>query len=76
MVFLDVGLRGRAPRIGMDAPRPLLLDSPRATWTRLMEARRPMYTDVADLVVTTTELEPAGRRRRSSTPSTTWPGDL
>ncbi|WP_336923541.1 shikimate kinase [Aquipuribacter sp. SD81] len=57
VVFLDVGLAAAARRIGMDAPRPLLLDSPRATWTRLMDARRPVYTEVADLVVTTTELD-------------------
>ncbi|MFC5382383.1 shikimate kinase [Aquipuribacter nitratireducens] len=57
VVFLDVGLAAAARRIGMDAPRPLLLDSPRATWTRLMDARRPVYTEVADLVVTTTEVD-------------------
>jgi shikimate kinase len=58
VVFLDVGLAAAARRIGMDAPRPLLLDSPRATWTRLMDERRPVYTDVARFVVTTTELDP------------------
>lgn len=58
VVFLDVGLAAAARRIGMDAPRPLLLDSPRATWTRLMEQRRPVYTDVAQVVVTTTDLDP------------------
>jgi shikimate kinase len=58
VVFLDVGLAAAARRIGMDAPRPLLLDAPRATWTRLMDARRPVYTAVADLVVMTTELDP------------------
>lgn len=58
VVFLDVGLAAAARRIGMDAPRPLLLDSPRATWTRLMDARRPVYSQVASLVVTTTDLDP------------------
>lgn len=58
VVFLDVGLAAAARRIGMDAPRPLLLDAPRATWTRLMDARRPVYTEVSSLVVTTTELDP------------------
>ena len=42
----------------MDAPRPLLLDAPRATWTRLMEVRRPVYTALAATVVVTTELDP------------------
>lgn len=58
VVFLDVGLAAAARRIGMDQPRPLLLDSPRATWTRLMDVRRPVYTAIASLVVNTTELDP------------------
>ena len=58
VVFLDVGLAAAARRIGMDAPRPLLLDAPRATWTRLMEVRRPVYTALAAAVVVTTELDP------------------
>lgn len=60
VVFLDVGLAAATKRIGMDAPRPLLLDAPRATWLRLMDERRPVYTDVATLVVMTTELDPEG----------------
>ncbi len=58
VVFLDVGLAAAARRIGMDAPRPLLLDAPRATWTRLMDVRRPVYTDLATVVVDTTALAP------------------
>lgn len=58
VVFLDVGLAAAARRIGMDQPRPLLLDSPRATWTRLMDVRRPVYTAVASFAVTTTDLDP------------------
>lgn len=58
VVFLDVGLAAAARRIGMDAPRPLLLDAPRATWTRLMDVRRPVYTELADVVVVTTDLDP------------------
>lgn len=60
VVFLDVGLAAATKRIGMDAPRPLLLDAPRATWLRLMEERRPVYTDVASLVLVTTDLDPDG----------------
>jgi len=60
VVFLDVGLAAATRRIGMDAPRPLLLDAPRATWLRLMDERRPVYTEVAALVVMTTDLDPDG----------------
>ena len=59
VVFLDVGLAAAARRIGMDAPRPMLLDAPRATWTRLMDERRPVYTGLAAAVVMTTALDPA-----------------
>jgi len=58
VVFLDVGLAAAARRIGMDAPRPMLLDAPRATWTRLMDERRPVYTELAAAVVMTTALDP------------------
>ena len=58
VVFLDVGLAAATRRIGMDGPRPLLVDAPRAAWTRLMEERRPVYTALAELVVTTTDLTP------------------
>lgn len=58
VVFLDVGLAAATKRVGMNGPRPLLLDAPRAAWTRLMDERRPVYTEVAELVVTTTDLTP------------------
>ncbi|MFC3687378.1 shikimate kinase [Aquipuribacter hungaricus] len=58
VVFLDVGLAAAARRVGMDAPRPLLLDAPRATWTRLMDVRRPVYTELATAVVHTSDLDP------------------
>lgn len=58
VAFLDVALAAAARRIGFDAPRPLLLDSPRATWTRLMAARRPVYAALATVTVDTTDLTP------------------
>ena len=58
VVFLDVGLAAATKRVGMNGPRPLLLEAPRATWTRLMDERRPVYTQVSELVVTTTDLTP------------------
>ncbi len=53
VVFLDVGLADAVRRVGLDAPRPLLAVNPRAQWRELMEARRPLYTEVARAVVLT-----------------------
>jgi shikimate kinase len=53
VVFLDVGLADAAKRVGFNRDRPLLLGSPRAQLNALMEARRPMYTEVATFVVKT-----------------------
>jgi shikimate kinase len=47
VVFLDVELADAVRRVGLDAPRPLLLGNPRARWRELMEQRRPLYTEVA-----------------------------
>jgi shikimate kinase len=47
VVFLDVGIKDAASRIGLNRDRPLLLGNPRAQWLRLMEARRPVYESVA-----------------------------
>ena len=38
VVFLDVGIKDAASRIGLNRDRPLLLGNPRAQWIRLMEA--------------------------------------
>ena len=40
-------------RTGLDAARPLLAVNPRQQWRELMEARRPLYTEVARAVVAT-----------------------
>ncbi|MCQ4082779.1 shikimate kinase [Streptomyces sp. RB6PN25] len=53
VVFLDVGLKDAVHRVGLDAARPLLAVNPRARWRELMEARRPLYTEVAAAVVLT-----------------------
>ncbi|MGH8892084.1 MAG: shikimate kinase [Actinomycetes bacterium] len=47
VVFLDVGIKDAAARIGLNRDRPLLIGNPRAQWIRLMEARRPLYDEVA-----------------------------
>ena len=53
VVYLEVTIAAAAPRIGFNRDRPLLLGNPRAQWVRLLEARRPLYEDVATVVVDT-----------------------
>lgn len=53
VVFLDVTIADASKRVGFDTSRPLLLVNPRASWTRLMEARRPTYESLARLHVPT-----------------------
>ncbi|TKA12554.1 shikimate kinase [Actinacidiphila oryziradicis] len=53
VVFLDMGLREAVKRVGLDTARPLLAVNPRQKWRELMEARRPLYTEVARAVVST-----------------------
>ncbi|HYN74583.1 MAG TPA: shikimate kinase [Candidatus Limnocylindria bacterium] len=59
VVFLDVGVAAAARRVGFARDRPLLLGNPRAQWLRLMEARRPLYDEVATLTVSTDARSPA-----------------
>ncbi|MEO6020627.1 MAG: shikimate kinase [Knoellia sp.] len=56
VVFLDVGIADAAKRVGFDGSRPLLAINPRASWTRLMNERRPTYDAVA-----THHIDTAGR---------------
>ena len=49
VVFLDVGIKDAASRIGLTRDRPMLLGNPRAQWIRLMEARRPVYEELANV---------------------------
>lgn len=59
VVFLDVGIADAARRIGFDASRPLLTVNPRASWTRMMNERRPTYQRLATLTVDTAGRKPA-----------------
>jgi shikimate kinase len=47
VVFLDVGLAAAAKRVGLARDRPAGLGNPRAQLHRLLEARRPLYQEVA-----------------------------
>ena len=51
VIYLDISLSTVAPRIGFNRDRPLLLHNPRGQWQTLMEARRPIYESIADIVI-------------------------
>jgi shikimate kinase len=53
VVFLDVGLTAASERVGLGVTRPLLLGNVRARLKTMLDARRPLYTEVAALVVPT-----------------------
>ena len=56
VVFLDVGLAQAASRVGLGTTRPLLLGNVRAQLKALLDARRPLYAEVANLTVVTDDL--------------------
>ncbi|MGL5857829.1 MAG: shikimate kinase [Angustibacter sp.] len=56
VVFLDVGIADASRRVGFDRSRPLLSVNPRARWTEMMNARRPVYQRVS-----TVQVDTAGR---------------
>ena len=51
VIFLDVDLADATKRVGFNRDRPLLLDNPRAQLHAMMEARRPLYEEVATATV-------------------------
>jgi shikimate kinase len=59
VVFLDTSLSDAAKRVGLDTSRPLLLGNVRGQLKRLLEARRPLYLEVATVTVTTDGRQPS-----------------
>ena len=53
VIFLDVDLSNAVARVGMNRNRPLLLGNVRTQMKQLMDARRPLYTEVASIIVDT-----------------------
>jgi shikimate kinase len=51
VVYLEVELADATKRVGFNRDRPLLLGNPRAQLHVLLEARRPLYEEVATIVV-------------------------
>jgi shikimate kinase len=58
VVFLEMSVGSAVKRVGLDAPRPLLIINPRQQWKALMEQRRPLYTEVARAIVDTEDRTP------------------
>ncbi|WP_200261586.1 shikimate kinase [Streptomyces sp. HSG2] len=53
VVYLSMGVEEAVRRTGLNVARPLLAVNPRKQWRELMEARRPLYEEVATAVVPT-----------------------
>ncbi|MEV0679538.1 shikimate kinase [Actinosynnema sp. NPDC050436] len=59
VVFLNVGTAEGVRRTGLSTARPLLAGvNPRSTFKALLDARLPLYREVAAIEVATDELEP------------------
>ncbi|MGW4486044.1 shikimate kinase [Amycolatopsis sp. NPDC004368] len=60
VVFLNVGLAAGVQRTGLSAARPLLAGvNPRATFKALLDARLPVYREVATVEIDTDHRSPA-----------------
>ncbi|MEU6310536.1 shikimate kinase [Streptomyces sp. NPDC047014] len=59
VAYLSMDVEEAVRRVGLGAARPLLAVNPRRQWRELMEARRPLYTEVARVVVPTDDRTPA-----------------
>ncbi|CAL9389312.1 Shikimate kinase [Streptomyces sp. enrichment culture] len=53
VAYLSMDVEEAVRRVGLGAARPLLAVNPRRQWRELMEARRPLYTEVARIEVAT-----------------------
>jgi shikimate kinase len=58
VVFLSVELADAAQRVGLGVGRPLLAVNPRATMKYLLDERRPLYEEVATVIVKTDGIAP------------------
>lgn len=67
VAYLSMDVEEAVRRVGLGAARPLLAVNPRRQWRELMDARRPLYTEVARVVVATDDRTPKRSPRRSST---------
>jgi shikimate kinase len=75
VAFLDVGLAAAASRVGLGTTRPLLLGNVRSQLKTLMDARRPLYREVAGLVVDTDDLSAEAVAELVAQQVERWDGD-
>ena len=58
VLYLEVGLTQASRRVGLNAAgRPLLLGNVRSQLKQMLDARTPLYREVADLTVNTDDLD-------------------
>ncbi len=74
VIFLDVSLASAAPRIGFNRDRPLLVGNPRAKWQELMNIRRPIYEELADITVSSDAATPSQLAREIASRLATFGG--
>ncbi|MFE3517402.1 3-dehydroquinate synthase [Streptomyces sp. NPDC059166] len=58
VVYLSMDVDEAVRRVGLNTARPLLAVNPRRQWRELMDARRPLYEEVAAVTVATDERTP------------------
>jgi shikimate kinase len=58
VVYLQTGFATAVRRVGLDAPRPLLIANPRGRMRELLAERLPVYEGLAWLTVATDDREP------------------
>lgn len=58
VAYLSLGVEEAVRRVGLGTARPLLAVNPRRKWRELMDARSPLYTEVACVVVATDDRTP------------------
>ncbi|MEU0301614.1 3-dehydroquinate synthase [Streptomyces sp. NPDC006175] len=58
VVYLSMDVDEAVRRVGLNTARPLLAVNPRRQWRELMDARRPLYEEVASVTVATDERAP------------------
>ena len=75
VIFLDVSLASAAPRIGFNRDRPLLVGNPRAKWQELMNIRRPIYEELADITVSSDAATPSQLAREIASRLATFGGN-